>query len=84
MGMYSFTLSLTLPPRVAGWSTPRPWHFTPRKFTRYPLHGRLGGLWVWCTGPENLDPSGIRPPHRPTISETDYDIPAHGSLGGFG
>jgi len=39
---------------------------------------------VVCTGPENLGPSGIRSPHRPASSETECDIPAHRSLGGFG
>jgi hypothetical protein len=82
-GMYSFTLSLTLAPHVGGWSTPRPWHFTARKYTRYPLHRRLSGPQAWSAriqkilAPPGLDPRTVQPVEG---RETDYDIPAHGSL----
>jgi len=85
--MYSSTLSLTLAPHVGGWSTPRPWRFTPGKFTRYPLHRRLGGPQAWSArvqkilAPPGFDPRTVQPV---ASRETDYDILAHGSLGGFG
>ena len=87
MGMYSFTLSLALAPHVVGRSTPRPWRFTPWKYTRFPLHRRLDGPLEYSTrvqkilAPPGFDPRTVQPV---ASRETDYHIPAHGSLGGFG
>ena len=70
-GIYSFTVSLTLPPRVGGWSTPCPWRFIPRNCTRCPLHKRLGGPRVWSAqvqkilAPPGFDPRTVQPVARP-------------------
>ena len=70
--MYSFILSLTLAPLVGGWSTPCPWRFTPGKYTRYPLHRRLGGPQAWSArvqkilAPPGFDPRTVEPVARPT------------------
>ena len=81
--MYSSTLSLTPALDGGGWSTPRPGRFIPRKETRYPLYGRLGGPQgpVW-TGAVSLAPSstGIRSPDRPVRSESLYRLSYPGPI----
>ena len=56
----------------AGWLTPRPGRFTPRKETPYLLYTRLGGP-VW-TGAGNLAPTEIRSPDRRACSESLYRL----------
>jgi len=59
---------------VCGWSTPRPDHFTPGKGP-VPIVQEAG--WVpgpvW-TGAENLAPTGIRSPDRPSCSKALYRL----------
>jgi len=72
--MYSFTLSLTPALDWAGWSTPHPGRFTPRKVP-VPIVQEAGWVaeLVW-TGVENLAPTGIRSPDRPACSELLYQL----------
>jgi len=72
--MYSYTLSLTSALYRGGWSTPRPSRFTPGK-DPVPIAQEAG--WapgpVW-TGAENLAPTGIRSPDRPSCSKSLYRL----------
>ena len=54
-GRYSSTLSLTSALDVGGWLTPRPGHFTPGKWTRYPIYKRPGGPAT------EIDPRNVQP-----------------------
>ena len=69
--MYSSALPSTSTLDGGGWSTPRPGRFTPGK-DPVPTVQEAG--WapgpVW-TGAENLAPTGIRSPDRPTSSSVD-------------
>jgi hypothetical protein len=66
---YSSTLSFNLGARWGGLSTPSPGHFTPGKV---PVPTAKEAGWgsgpVW-TGAENLAPTEIRSPDRPSNSE---------------
>jgi hypothetical protein len=70
----SSTLPLTSALAGGGWSTPRPGRFTPGK-DPVPIVQEAG----WASGPvwtdaENLVPTGIRSPDRPTRSESLYRL----------
>jgi hypothetical protein len=69
--MYSF---FNLGARWDGWSTPRPGRFSPEKDSLpvvYEAEWAPGPVW---TGAENLAPTGIRSPDRPTRSESLYRL----------
>ena len=72
--MYSSTLSLTSTLDWGEWSTPRPGRFTPGK-DPVPIVQEAG----WSLGPvwtdaENLAPTGIRSPDRPSRSQSLYRL----------
>ena len=76
--MYSSTLPSTSALDEGGWSTKRPGRFTPWR-DPVPIVQEAGwapGL-VW-TGTENLAPTGIRSPDRPTRSESLYRLSYRG------
>jgi hypothetical protein len=74
---YSSTLSLTSVLDSGGWSTPRP----GLVLIVHEAGWAPGPVW---TGAEKISPpTGIRPPDRPTRSEsryTDYAVPAHSDM----
>jgi hypothetical protein len=76
--MYSSTLSLTSVLDGGEWSTPRAGHFTPGKD---PVSIVQEAKWapgsVW-TGMENLVPTRIRSPDRPTRSQSLYRLSYRG------
>ena len=78
--MYSSTLPSTSALDGGGWLTPRPRRFISGK---YPVHIVQEAGWapgpIW-TGAENLDPTGIRSPDRPSRSESLYRLSYRGPL----
>ena len=69
--MYSFTLSLTSALDGVGGQSQAPAALPPGK-SRYPLYRRLCGPRGGLEGVENLVPTGIRSPDRPSRSESLY------------
>jgi len=70
--MHSFTLPLTS--ALAGWLTPGPGSFTSGK-DPVPTVQEAGWAPVpFCTGAENLAPTGIRSPDRPARSKSQYRL----------
>ena len=70
--MCNSILPSTLALDGGGWSVPRPGRFTPRK-DQVPIVKEAG--WApgpFCTGAENLTPTGIRSLDYPARSESLY------------
>jgi hypothetical protein len=70
--MHSSALPSTSALDGGGWSTPRPGRFTPGKDTVPIVKGDWWAPRPFWTGAENLAPTGIRSPERPTRSESLY------------
>ena len=71
--LYSF---FNLGDSSGGWLTPRPGRFTPWGKTRYPFCYAPGPVW---TGAENLAPTWMRLPDRPSRGESLYRLSYPGS-----
>ena len=72
--MYSSTLPSTSALDAGGWSTPRPGRFTPGEDAVLLCGWTPGPVWE---GAENLAPTGIRSPDRPTRSKSLYRLSYH-------
>ena len=68
-----------------GWSAARPGRTLPPRNTQYPFCRRLGGPQGRSGRAENLAPTGIRSPDRPSRSQSLYRLsyPAHVYTGYF-